>query len=135
MLTLKELTMRIALILALSTMAFAQDIKVGQTVSTSDRVLVPMGNGAFQLLAPGVGDVRSITTYESHHDSDVKIVVVERIVMVPAAQPVYQQPTYQGQYGGSNPVIINQNNDDCGGRTYEYQGGNPFNKNSWKRKD
>jgi hypothetical protein len=88
-----------------------------------------MGQGAYQLLAPGVGDVRSITTYYNQH-TDTKVVVIERVI----AQPVYQpQPVYQQPQYNSNPIILN-NRDDCGGRVYEYEGGNPFNKDNWKRK-
>lgn len=121
--------MRIAFLLCLGILAFSEDIKVQHVVSNQDRVLVPVGQGAYQLLAPGVGDVRSITTYYNQH-TDTKVVIVERIVQV---QMPIQQPVYgYGQVPQQNPIIVPRDN-DCGTTTYTYQGGNPFNKNSWKK--
>jgi hypothetical protein len=123
--TYRKSIMKIPFLLLLTIPLFCEDIVVKHAISNADRILIPSGRNTFSILAPGVGDVRSVTTYRSE-DGD-KVVVVERIVQVPMQQPYYQQPIPQQQY----PQQIYR--DDSGSNTYEYQGGNPFNKDSWKK--
>lgn len=87
-----------------------------------------MGQGQYQLLAPGMGDVRAVTTYRSQ-DGECKVIVVERVIQAPQTQ------AYYAPIQNPNPIVIDRRNEGCESQTYEYQGGNPFNKDSWKRKD